>query len=346
MIACFSNISHNEKKGCSMRKSCVAVLVFLLFVFSSPAHAAQTAEEILKAIVQIRSIIPKDAHTAATLGTEREGSGVIIDTKGYILTIGYLVVEAENIEVIGLEEKPVTARFVGYDHTTGFGLIKTEKPLNVAPMKIGKSSEVKEGDPILVAGHGGADAVQVARVISRKEFTGYWEYLLEDAIFTAPAYANFGGAALIGQDGQLLGIGSLFTQMMIPGLASIPSNVFVPIDLLGPILSDLKTIGRSSKAPKPWLGVNAEEAHGRVFITRLTPGSPAEKAGIRPGDLILTVNKSAVTGLADFYRKVWALGKPGAEIPLGVLQGIEIRSIRVRSGDRYQFLKLKPDKRI
>ena len=329
-----------------MKKSRLAILISILLLFSLPAHAAQTAEDILKAVVQVRAIIPKDAHTASTLGTEREGNGVVIDTKGYILTIGYLIAEAENIEVIGLEEKPVTATFVGYDHTTGFGLIKTEKPLNVAPMKIGKSSEVKEGDPVLVAGHGGADAVQVARVISRKEFTGYWEYLLEDAIFTAPAYSNFGGAALIDRDGKLLGIGSLFTQIMIPGLASIPCNVFVPIDLLNPILNDLKTTGRSSKAPRPWLGINAEEAHGRVFLTRVTLGGPAEKAGLKPGDLILTVNKKPVTGLADFYRKVWSLGNAEVDVSLSILQGIEIRNITVHSTDRYQFLRLKPDKKM
>jgi len=327
-----------------MKRSFLMGMIAVFIAFGMPAYADQDAKEILKAIVKIHSIIPKDAHTASTLGTEREGNGVVIDSKGHVLTIGYLIVEAETIEVIGPEGKPINASFVGYDHNTGFGLLRTEKPLNVLPMKLGKSSNVKEGEPVLVAGHGGEESAQAARVISRKEFTGYWEYLLEEALFTVPAYSNFGGAALIDRDGQLLGIGSLFTQIVIPGFASIPCNMFVPIDLLNPILTDLIKTGRSRKPPRPWLGINAEEAHGRVFVTQITPGSPAEGAGLQRRDLILSVKGMEVNGLADFYRKVWALGNAGVEVPLSVLQGTQIRDITIRSADRYQFLILKPKK--
>jgi S1-C subfamily serine protease len=317
-------------------------MIAIFIAFGMPAYADQDAKEILKAIVKIRSIIPKDAHTASTLGTEREGNGVVIDSKGHVLTIGYLIVEAETIEVTGPEGKPINANFVGYDHNTGFGLLRTEKPLNVRPLKLGKSSNVKEGEPVLVAGHGGEDLAQAAQVISRKEFVGYWEYLLEEALFTVPAYSNFGGAALIDRDGQLLGIGSLFTQIVIPGFGSIPCNMFVPIDLLNPILTDLIATGRSRKEPRPWLGINTEEAHGRVFVTQITPRGPAEGAGLQRGDLILSVRGIAVNGLADFYRKVWALGNAGVDVPLSVLQGTRIRDITVRSADRYQFLIPKP----
>lgn len=327
-----------------MKRSFMMLMIAIFIAFGMPAYADQDAKEILKAIVKIRSIIPKDAHTASTLGTEREGNGVVIDSKGHVLTIGYLIVEAETIEVTGPEGKPINANFVGYDHNTGFGLLRTEKPLNVRPMKLGKSSNVKEGEPVLVAGHGGEDSAQAAQVISRKEFVGYWEYLLEEALFTVPAYSNFGGAALIDRDGQLLGIGSLFTQIVIPGFGSIPCNMFVPIDLLNPILTDLIATGRSRKEPRPWLGINTEEAHGRVFVTQITPRGPAEGAGLQRGDLILSVRGIAVNGLADFYRKVWALGNAGVDVPLSVLQGTRIRDITVRSADRYQFLIPKPKK--
>ena len=327
-----------------MKKIIFAILTVISIAISLPTYADQEAKEILKAVVKIRSIIPKEAHSAGTLGTEREGNGVVIDSKGHILTIGYLIIEAESIEVTPPEGKPVSATFVGFDHATGLGLLKTETPLQMRPMKMGQSSKIKEGEPVLIAGYGGEDAVQAARVISRKEFTGYWEYLLEEALYTAPAFVNYGGAALIDRNGLLVGIGSLFSQVVIPGFGTLPCNISVPIDLLPPILNDLITKGRSQKAPRPWLGINAEEAQGRVFVTRVTPGGPAERGGLKPGDLVLAVKGREVSGLTDFYRKVWALGNAGVEIPLAILQGIQIREITIRSSDRYQFLMLKPQK--
>jgi S1-C subfamily serine protease len=207
-------------------------------------------------------------------------------------------------------------------------------------MELGQSSGIEEGDPILVAGHGGSQAVQGVRVVSRQPFAGYWEYLLEDALFTSPPYADFGGAALIGLDGKLLGVGSLYTQVVVPDVGSVPCNMFVPIDLLKPILVDLIKMGRSKEPPKPWLGVYTQEAHGRVFVLRVVSGGPAEKAGIKPGDIVLKVNQKPVKGLSDFYRKVWALGKAGVEVPLSVLQETQIRDILVQSADRYQYYEI------
>ncbi len=327
-----------------MKRILILLVVGLLTVCTRPGWADQTAEEILKSVVKIRAIIPKDARTAETLGTEREGHGVLIDDRGYILTIGYLVSEAETIELTGPDDKKVGATFVGYDQSSGFGLVRAESSIGAVPMKIGDSSKVKEGEPVLVAGYGGKDAVQVARVISRREFAGYWEYLIDDAIFTAPVYANFGGAALIDKEGQLVGIGSLFTQVVLQGIGALSSNMFVPIDLLKPILNDLITLGHSREAPKPWLGINSEESHGRIFITKLTAGGPAEEAGLQVDDLVLAVDGKPVKGLADFYRKVWAVGKAGVDVPLSILRGTRVQDVKVHSGDRYQFLNLRRQK--
>jgi serine protease Do len=323
-----------------------AVLLATIFPAYAQEGSKENVKELLKAVVKVHAVVPDYARSAKTLGTEREGSGVLIDTRGHILTIGYLILEAETLEVVAADGKPISAQSIAYDPITGFGILKAEKPVDAKPMQLGNSSEVAGGDPILVATYGGEEGAIGARIISRKEFAGYWEYLLEDAIFTAPPLANFGGAALIDHHGKLVGIGSLFTQIAVAGLGMIPGNMFVPIDYLKPILSDLINKGRSSAPPRPWLGVNVEEVHGRVFVTRVTSESPAEKAGLKVGDIILTVNKNEVDGLADFYRKVWALGKPGVEVPLTLLQGIQVRDIKVKSGDRYQYYPLKPQKKI
>jgi S1-C subfamily serine protease len=319
-----------------MHKKYVFILICTLLIFSPPVLADQKPEEVLDAVIKVKASIPQDASTARVLGTEREGNGVVIDDKGHILTIGYLILEAEAIEVIGAQGDPVKARFVAYDYKTGFGLLRADPPLAVKPLKLGQSSQLKAGDPILVVGFGGAEAVLGSRVISRMEFAGYWEYLLENAIYTTPPYPNYGGAALLDHNGQLLGIGSIYTQVSIPGVGVMPCNMSVPIDLLKPILADLIDSGRSSKSAQPWLGVHADEAHGRVFIIRVTPGGPADKAG----NIILGVNQKPVKTLADFFRQVWALGPAGVKVPLSILKETQVRDISVESEDRYQRLQV------
>ena len=148
---------------------------------------------------------------------------------------------------------------------------------------------------------------------------------------------------MIGIDGYLLGIGSIFTQINVPGLGPLPANMFVPIDLLKPILNDLKSAGRSRNPPKPWLGMHTDESHGRVFLIRIHPGGPAQKANLQVGDLILKVNNQSVEGQADFFRKVWALGTAGVKVPLSILRGTKIQDITLQSADRYQFIKRGPE---
>ena len=321
-------------------------IIGAIFISSSPANADQDPSRLFDAVVRVQSTVPADARTAKSLGTEREGNGVIIDAGGLILTIGYLILEADTIQIVNANNKRIPARFIAYDHDTGFGLIKTDRPLEVEPVPLGDSSQISQGDPVLIVGHGGTDAVQGARVLSRGEFTGYWEYLLDNAVYVTPPFSDFGGAALIDRNGKLIGIGSISTRLAMAGIGAIPCNMFVPVDLLKPILSDLINYGKSTAPPRPWLGMHLEEVYGHVVVLRVSADGPAEKAGVQAGDLILTVDDKPVTDLADCYRKVWALGNAGVTVPLGILQGTKIQEVKLTSANRQEYLHLEPGRRL
>ena len=294
-----------------MKRLFILGVIPFLMVAQAGYAAEQTAEEVLKAIVKVRAMIHEDAVTAQALGTEREGNGILIDSAGHILTIGYIILESKTIEVTWSDGRVSDAAFVGYDYDTGFGLLRVIQAKDIKPMKLGKSSELKAGDPALVAGHKGGDSILGVRVAARREFTGYWEYLLENAIYTIPHFQNFAGAALIGSDGSLLGIGSIFTQINVPGIGALPP--FLCARSSAPCRS-----GRSRLPQRPWLGMHTDESHGRVFVIRIHPGGPAQKANLQAGDLILTVNNQPVEGQADFFRKVWALGTAGVKVPIAI----------------------------
>jgi S1-C subfamily serine protease len=307
-----------------------------------PAGAQSTSlDELVSAVVHIKATINRDGTTVRTLGPEREGSGIVIDAGGLVLTIGYLIVEAESIEVSTNAGRTLSADVVGYDPETGFGLVRTSEAPKLEPIGLGKSAALREGDPVLVASAGGAGRVVPARVVSRRPFAGGWEYMLDQAIFTAPPHPEWSGAALIGRDRKLVGVGSLIVQDSTGDNDKKPGNMFVPIDLLPPILGDLIADGRASGPAHPWLGMYTEETHGRLVVSRVTPGGPAEKAGVHSGDVIVGVNGEVAKSLPELYRQIWMQGTAGANIRLDVRQGGDTRRLDVRSINRLDLLKLK-----
>lgn len=316
----------------------------MLLCFGAPVEgrAQEARSNPLDGVVQVSAAIRADARTADSLGTQREGSGVVIDGDGLVLTIGYLILEALEVNLTGAGKTPVAADIVAYDHESGFGLLRAREPLEVEPLALGDSAALQPRQPVLVVSRMGEFDAAGVYVVDRRVFAGYWEYLLEDAIFTAPPRADFGGAALIDASGRLVGIGSLVVNDAGQQGRPIPGNMFVPINQLKPILGDLLANGRRSDPPRPWLGLTLEEHRGRVFVTRVTPDGPAAGAGIEPDDMILGVSGTPVEGLADLYRKMWALGNAGVEVPLNLLQGMSPHTAKVRSGDRYRFLRLDP----
>jgi S1-C subfamily serine protease len=306
------------------------------------ASAQLSIAELVSGVVGIKTFINPDARTRENLGRERQGSGMVIDEAGLVLTIGYLMVEAHAAEIVTSAGRTVPADIVGYDHETGFGLLRAIEPLKLKPLAFGKSAAAQKGDPVLVASFGGPAMVGAAHVAAKREFAGEWEYLLEEAIFTAPPHPAWSGAALLNREGKLIGVGSLIVGDTTGDKDGTPGNMFVPIDLLPPILADLLADGRVSGSGRPWVGVTATEVNGRLMVEAVTPGGPADKAGVQRGDFIVGVASEPAKSLAEFYRKVWAQGGAGAAIPLDVQHGAgETRRVDVKSINRLDHLKLK-----
>ena len=292
----------------------------------------------LDAVVLVRSEIPEDAFTASILGTERAGNGVVISENGLVLTIGYLITEASVIWLATNKGTVVGGYPMAYDQATGFGLVQPLGKLGVKPIERGSASSIRVGENVVVAGHGGRAHALKATVFAKREFAGYWEYVLDEALFTAPAHPQWGGSALIGADGKLAGIGSLLVQEKIDA-GTIQGNMIVPIDLLAPILDDMTKTGRANRAPHPWLGMYATEAGERLVVAGLAPGAPAERAGVRVGDAVIEVGGEKPKSLADLWRKVWAHGAPGAIVPLKLARSGKMLQLSLTSADRADFLK-------
>jgi S1-C subfamily serine protease len=318
----------------------IAIAALAIVTGGTGAAPAQRLEDLIGAVVRIKAQINPEGTTVRGLGRDREGSGILIDADGLVLTIGYLMVEAYAAEIVTNDGHTVPAAIVGYDHETGFGLLRAIEPLKARPLPMGRSSDVKVNEVAVVASGGGPNMVMPVTVVAKREFVGDWEYLLDEALFTSPPHPTWSGAALISHEGKLVGVGSLIVGSTT-GAKDTPGNVFVPINRLFPILGDLIAEGRPAGPGRPWLGLNTEEMRGQLVVSRTTSGGPAEKAGVERGDVIVTVNGETPKGLADFYRKLWSKGSAGAVVALELLHRHSQQKLEIKSINRLDHLKLK-----
>ncbi len=331
----------------SLRALALATAISLAGAAAAPAAFAQNegakpvTDELLSSVVRIKTYINPDGRTVDNLGMERDGSGIVIDSSGLILTIGYLMMEAHAAQVITNDGRNVPAEVVGFDHDTGFGLLKASAPLKVQPMLFGKSGELKVGDQVLAASFGGRDGIAPAFVVSRREFAGSWEYLIDGAIYTAPAHSHWSGAALITREGKLVGVGSLIVGDAPGNGGGMAGNLYVPTDLLSPILADLIANGAAGGKPKPWIGLNTEASGDSIVVSRVTPNGPSDRAGLRKGDVITAIGGDAPKTLPDFYRKLWSLGAAGVTVPVDVQRDGRSQRFDIQSMSRNDHLKLK-----
>ena len=310
--------------------------------------AAQTAiaafTKANAAVVGVKVGVAEDASSAETLGKQRSGSGVVIGQDGLILTIGYLMLEAQSIQVVTQDNKTLPAQAVAYDLATGFGLIKTIVPLRgIEPVALGSLKDLQTGEALMAAtgaqGDGEDGDVSMTQLVSKRAFSGYWEYHIDAAVFTSPPISNHSGAPLFNQKGELIGIGSLFVSDAMGGNRRLPGNMFVPVDLLKPILSEMQQTGSTKVSRRPWLGLSSTEQGGRVQIVRVSKQSPAQLAGLEPGDLVLAVDGAKVATLEEFYKKLWDHARPDAEISLTVLQGADLKTIVLKPVDRMSTMR-------
>jgi serine protease Do len=313
---------------------------------AAPASAQDTINALTKAqsaVVGVQVTAAEGARSAQTLGKERSGSGVVIGADGLVVTIGYLILEADDIQITTLDRKTVPARVVAYDLATGFGLIRPVVPLRgISPVALGGTTDIKTGEALMASTGASRDEeadVNMTQLVSKRAFSGYWEYHIESALFTSPPMQNHSGAPLFNQKGELIGVGSLFVMDAMGQNVRLPGNMFVPVDLLKPIMSEMLQTGSSKLSKRPWLGLTSSEQGGRVQIVRVNPDSPAQTAGLQVGDVVLAVDDAKVANLEAFYKKVWDRASPEAEIKLTVLQGADLKTITLKAVDRMSTMK-------
>lgn len=327
-------------------------LLAIVLLMAWPAHAAtgpgepaveaqaRALQRAADAVVGLQVQALEDARSSRNLGQSRQGSGVVVGNDGLVLTIGYLIVEADQVQLITDDGRQVPARVLGYDVATGFGLVQALVPLRIDAVPFGSAGHLKANEALMVVQGGSDGNVGMAQLVAQRAFSGYWEYHLEQALFTSPPTANHSGAGLFNAQGELVGIGSLFVaDAMGPGQPRLPGNMFVPVDVLQPLLSELRHTGSTRLSQRAWLGISCTEQAGEVTIVRVADDSPADVAGLQAGDRIVRIDGQDVAALEGLWKRLWTGGAPERAVQLDIERDGARQTITVHSVDRMKTLR-------
>jgi S1-C subfamily serine protease len=305
-----------------------------------PTPPAKEDLAVFDSLVEVNATVSSSARTAREYGTRRSGNGVVLDASGLIVTIGYVVAEAQSIEVTFSSGETNLARVVAFDDHTGLALLRPFQDIVTTPAQLGKSKGLKKDQKVMILGGAGRDSAQTVSIGKISRFAGGWGYVVDDAIHTHPPNTDFSGSALLTEAGELVGIGALVSiDIDIDPKVRVPGNVFVPVDQLTGVLGQLIVSGRQEEQ-RAWLGMEARKTKEGMVVSRVMEGGPAADSGIASGDRIVAVNQQAVSSLADFYDKVWQSTAPGESVHLLLLRGDHYANVPIEAISIFDWLQL------
>ena len=318
---------------------CAGLLAWPL-AWAQPEQAltAPTVQRIMQSVVGVQTRSDEQASTARTLGQQRQGSGVVIapDT---VLTIGYLLLEAETVDLIDHQGRRIPGQVRAVDNASGLGLVRALVPLRLEAVPLGDSDTLPVPGKLWTLGQRESELTAL-ELVARQPFAAGWEYLLEAPLMTLPAVNNWSGAGLFDLSGQLVGIGSLLVPDVFGDRLALPGNLYVPVNLLKDPLPELLRTGKRPGPAPSWLGISSQALPGGgLGVMRVSPDSPAAQSGIMVGDTLLALQGQTLVSLADFYRRLSALGPAGSPLTLSIRRQGQVRQIEVISGDRNRSLR-------
>jgi len=288
-------------------------------------------ERVLPATVHIEARIPETHPSTRILGSERMGSGTIIDAAGLVLTVNYVVLGAEQVKVTMIDQRAYVAEVVRTDFASGLALVRIPEE-RLTALTLRHTSDVALGEECFVVASVGEGSARIANgaISYLGPFDANWEYVLERAIMTTAMNPGLGGGPLCDPLGRVLGVVSLNLNEIGRFSLAVPSDYYLDAR------DDFVDGRRPAVGARAWLGLFCYSVKEHVVIQGLLPGGPGEQAGLKAGDVILAIDGEDVGDRRSLYRRLWT-HPAGDPVTLKIFRGRETKTVTVASGDVEKF---------